>query len=272
MKPIIQGFLILVVAIGAWVGGNHQALANSQYSATRSRSVRLVWRRSMGRHALVATQGARYSRHLGVRYSNNDVTLNVVWYTDAHEKLYEKDKHKNAIYYHVKSADGTLSGWIWRGYLKSATKHSASTITGPVTVDNLDWTKTRASKREAQMMQLFPGATYDASVFQAADTILTIDDAPDVADAMTEMGTQKFLDFYKVSYRQFKRINFVAKDPDSVASIAQGLSAAGYSQTARKQFAGWHIGGSLIGPDDGNDDNILEGTVPGEGYLILVKK
>lgn len=126
MKKIAKSVLALIAGVGVLGFSNVVASANSQYSAARSNSVKLVWRKSMGRHALTATQGARYSKHLGIRYSNNDVTESVTWYTDAHEKLYRKAKGNSAIYYHVQSADGTLQGWIWRGYLKEATKTSTS--------------------------------------------------------------------------------------------------------------------------------------------------
>lgn len=90
----------------------------SSYSATRSKSVRLVWRASMKRHAYHTTAGARYSKHLGIRYGYNKSLPNVTWYTNQHEKLYRKSKGDTIIYYHVNSADGKHGGWIWRGYLK----------------------------------------------------------------------------------------------------------------------------------------------------------
>lgn len=93
--------------------------SGKQYSASRSKSVKLIWRTSMGRHAYKATDGARYSKHLGMRYGYNSDMPDVTWYTDAHEKLYKKNSGHYAIYYHVKSADGQHGGWIWRGYLKN---------------------------------------------------------------------------------------------------------------------------------------------------------
>ncbi|KRK20494.1 hypothetical protein FC61_GL001274 [Levilactobacillus brevis ATCC 14869 = DSM 20054] len=119
MKKMMQLATVLGVSVGIFGLANVAASANSQYSAKRSNSVRLVWRTNMRRHACTATQGAHHSKHLGIRYSNNDVTQIITWYTDAHEKLYKKYKGHNAIYYHVKSVDGALKGWIWRGYLKS---------------------------------------------------------------------------------------------------------------------------------------------------------
>lgn len=90
MKRVMQG--ILTVGVGLVLMGltQTQALASQQYSAQRSNSVQLVWRRSMGRHALVATTGARYSEHLGIRYGYNAATRHTVWYTNAHEELYDK--------------------------------------------------------------------------------------------------------------------------------------------------------------------------------------
>jgi GH25 family lysozyme M1 (1,4-beta-N-acetylmuramidase) len=92
--------------------------AGKQYSASRSKSVKLIWRKSMGRHYYQTTKGARYSKHLGIRYGYNADLSNVTWRTDAHEKLYKKNTGHYAIYYHVKSTTGNHGGWIWRGYLK----------------------------------------------------------------------------------------------------------------------------------------------------------
>lgn len=83
----------------------------------------------MNRNSYTTTSGVRYSRHLGIRYSNNDAPSNAVWYTDAYEKLYNKYKEKSAIYYHVKSANGKLNGWIWRGYLTTVKTAKTTTIT-----------------------------------------------------------------------------------------------------------------------------------------------
>ena len=128
MKKIYQGIVATGICFGMLGVVNGTASANSQYSAKRANSVRLVWRTNMKRHAYTATQGARYSKHLGIRYSNNDVTPTVTWYTDAHEKLYKKYQGHSTTYYHVRSADGTLQGWIWRGYLKRITSTTKPTI------------------------------------------------------------------------------------------------------------------------------------------------
>jgi len=106
-----------MAVLGSFWGVEQVGLASSQYSAQRANSVKLVWRHRMGRHAFHTVKGARYSQHLGVRYSENSDLPDVTWITDAHEKLYRKAKGSAAIYYHVKSADGQHGGWIWRGYL-----------------------------------------------------------------------------------------------------------------------------------------------------------
>ncbi|MDT6981412.1 hypothetical protein [Levilactobacillus zymae] len=119
MKHYVQGMLALGLSLGLF-GGSTASASQRNYSAARSRSVRLVWRHSMGQYSYTATRGARYSAHLGVRYGANAATPNQVWYTNAHEKLYDKATHRQLIYYHVNNGDYTSGGWIWRGYLKAA--------------------------------------------------------------------------------------------------------------------------------------------------------
>ncbi|WP_225418138.1 hypothetical protein [Levilactobacillus mulengensis] len=145
---LAQGVIALVASAGMFGFMTTTASANSQYSAARSNSVKLVWRKSMKQHMYTATKGARYSKHLGIRYSNNDVTPTVTWYTDAHEKLYKKYKGHSAIYYHVKSADGTLQGWIWRGYLRKVV--STNTTIAKNAIINLG----SGAKPDAQSMQI----------------------------------------------------------------------------------------------------------------------
>ncbi|KRN02264.1 hypothetical protein FD13_GL002138 [Levilactobacillus senmaizukei DSM 21775 = NBRC 103853] len=58
MKKIVQARLILGVGAGRVGVTSITASANSQYSAKRTKSVRLVWRKSMKRHAMTATKGA----------------------------------------------------------------------------------------------------------------------------------------------------------------------------------------------------------------------
>lgn len=169
MKKIVKGALAIFAGVGGFGVSTIVASANRQYSVARSNSVKLVWRRSMGQHALTATKGARYSKHLGVRYSNNAATKSVTWYTDAHEKLYRKAKGNSAIYYHIKSADGALQGWIWRGYLKQATDGSR---TG--TTDNA--TQTTPVSGDAQVVQaikdLGHGAKPDPASMSLAKRVL----------------------------------------------------------------------------------------------------
>ena len=117
-----------VAILSSFLGTEQVGLASSQYSAQRANSVKLVWRHRMGKHVFHTVKGARYSQHLGVRYSENSDLPNVTWVTDAHEKLYRKAKGSAAIYYHVKSVDGQHGGWIWRGYL---TAGAVPVQTGP---------------------------------------------------------------------------------------------------------------------------------------------
>ncbi|WP_252904443.1 hypothetical protein [Secundilactobacillus silagei] len=71
----------------------------------------------MHRHAYWTLSGARYSKHLGIKYADMKNLPHTTWYTDGHEKLYRKSSHHYAIYYHVRSGNGQHAGWIWRGYL-----------------------------------------------------------------------------------------------------------------------------------------------------------
>ncbi|MFC6259731.1 hypothetical protein [Levilactobacillus fujinensis] len=256
------------------------AQASSQYSAQRSHSVRLVWRQRMGRHVLQAKRGARYSRHLGIRYSNNDVTPTVTWVTDAHEKLYAKDRGKSAIYYHVKSEDGTLGGWIWRGYL-TPIKQSArvSPQSEPLksiqTAIHRETSKGYASPVNAMaipVMTLFPGTHFDQSLYRAADTYLSIDDGPDAMgyDPQTVTGRKSLAYLLRqsgVAPKTFVCIIFEAKDPTSRESLDTALTKAGYTTAKRASFKGWSIGGSVL-PTDSD----LEGSGPGTGMIFLVPR
>lgn len=136
-----------------------QAATTSQYSAKRSRNVRLVWRKSMGRHAYHNQQrGARYSQHLGTKYGVNTTTGQVTWYTDAHEKLFNKTTKKSAIYYHVKNADHSMNGWIWRGYLTPTIGSSSQDTLALRLIDELGGLE---------------GAHADATTIAQAKTVLT---------------------------------------------------------------------------------------------------
>ncbi|GEO68217.1 hypothetical protein [Levilactobacillus acidifarinae] len=57
MNKIVKSALALMAGVGMLGTTTVVASANSQYSAARSNSVKLVWRKSMGRHALTATKG-----------------------------------------------------------------------------------------------------------------------------------------------------------------------------------------------------------------------
>jgi len=118
MNKLVQGVIAGVVGLGlVGVTETSAAAMGPEYSAARSNSVRLVWRYRMGHYYYHTDQGARYSEHLGVRYSQNAMTDHVTWVTDAHEKLYNRDTGVDDIYYHVHSRDDDMAGWIWRGYL-----------------------------------------------------------------------------------------------------------------------------------------------------------
>lgn len=273
MKKIVKVALALGVSLGVAGMATTTASANSQYSASRSNSVRLVWRRSMGRYAYTATKGARYSMHLGIRYSNNDVTPTVTWYTDMHEKLYEKYKRRSAIYYHVKSADGTLQGWIWRGYLKSSTTNMSNTTSSsnsgtkqnaqqPAKTNELDPVIT-----QSMLKDLFPGTIYDLALTNAAKEFIGLDDFGQVSSNFNQEGLEHWVSPRFESFNKLKFIKFFSQDPTSEKSVEQALIKANFDQDARSTYKGWYIGGAALGLDD-----IEEGVEPGEGLIFLIQK
>lgn len=259
MKKIVQALVVLVAGAAVLGVSSTTASANSQYSAKRSNSVRLIWRKSMGRHAFKATTGARYSRHLAVRYGNNAATSNVTWYTDAHEKFYKKAQGHNAIYYHVKSADGTLQGWIWRGYLKAIKNKNVVTVTNAADTDP-------TVDSAAMCRAMFPNATYDSKLTWAADAFFTIDDSADVNDLRNQTAMSQHVAAY-TPFKTMKYIDFNSKNPNSLKSIDAALTAAGYDAKTRATYQGWSVGGSVVGLDE-----TLEGVNPGEGMIYLIQK
>lgn len=255
MKKLSQIMMVIGVGIGLSSVVTLTASASSQYSASRASSVRLVWRTTMKRHAYMATTGSRFSKHLSIRYSNNKTTAKVTWYTDAHEMLYKKYAGHNVIYYHVKSADGSLQGWIWRGYLKANGKTPKTQVTDDATVDS-----------EAMIRAMFPKSTYNSKLTDAANAFETIDDSADVNDLRSQEGMSREVSDY-VPFKKMKYIDFNSKNPASMKSIDQALTAQGYDATTRKSFKGWSAGGSVTGLDDA-----WEGIDPGEGIIYLIQQ
>lgn len=246
MKKITQTLLVLGVGAGILGVSSVTASANSQYSAARSRSVRLVWRKSMKRHALMATTGARYSKHLGIRYSNNDVTPTVVWYTDAHEKLYKKYKGHNAIYYHVQSADGTLQGWIWRGYLKPVTKtSSASSVTAKTNPDDPETYSPISNENTLiqEIQSLFPGTIADQKLSNQAGSVVYTDDGE---EAPTVPAGETYIHLSNSSAVM------------DTANYQNLLTQAGYPTAKRAQYRGWHIG-VRVQTEDGYGEGVNQG-------------
>lgn len=266
MNKVSQGVLTFGIGFGLWSGLGVTASANQQYSAKRSNSVRLIWRNSMKQHALHASTGARYSKHLGIRYSNNDVTPNVTWYTDAHEKLYNKVRHTYAIYYHVKNLDGSLQGWIWRGYMKngnapvqSNTKATTNKNTGDYLYQpNDDYFKNNPDDLQYiydmnhekdycnYLKQLFPGTITDDELTRAANSEAYTDDGE---DNYGDPAAQNFYGPYKNNiediHQPYQRIMFASDkinghiDQQKYDDI---LTKLGYTVKKRTFFAGYHIG------------------------------
>lgn len=167
MKKIVNGILISGVILGIGWGRPIVGQA-SNYSASRANSVRLVWRHHMGRHAYHTVKGARYSKHLGVKYASNDDLPEMTWYTDAHEKLYNKAKRTSAIYYHVKSDDGQHGGWIWRGYLTAGVVKRSTESSGSSTLNSDE------NLAEQMIQRLGHGAHPDPQSMDKANSVLKL--------------------------------------------------------------------------------------------------
>ena len=142
-------------------------LAATQYSSKRSQEVKLIWRKSMKQHAFTAPTGARFSKHLGTRYGSNTETANVIWYTDAHEKLYLKNLHMYSIYYHVTNQNQNLQGWIWKGYMEPISNSSSSSTSGKTRIDNAHQS---LNDRVQDVLSLFLGTKYSKSASEYIDT------------------------------------------------------------------------------------------------------
>jgi len=247
MKKIVKGIIATSVGLGLF-GGTLTAAASSQYSASRSNSVRLVWRRSMGKHALVASQGARYSEHLGIRYDYNSNTPDMVWYTNAHEELYDVDSGNYLIYYHVNSADGQHGGWIWRGYLNDAISMQKSSPSVPSTTTTII-PQYDLQPADINLMKQFPNAIYDEGVENVASQVLK-NSAQYLLRSDSEAETlQKFstlLTDNGVTFKDLRVISFAIGEPDNNAEITQGLANAGYDLATRLRYStGWRIGGEI---------------------------
>ncbi|WP_191988138.1 hypothetical protein [Levilactobacillus enshiensis] len=290
MKKIkfVQGLIAMGVGVAMLGSIPIAASANSQYSATRSNSVRLVWRKSMGQHAYTATTGARYSQHLGVRYGSNQATAQMVWYTDAHEKLYQKNKGNSAIYYHVKSADGTQQGWIWRGYLKptsskvdATSKKTSAVADNSVTLQNAKTSagyanaiQTESQYRLAKAVwTLFPGTKVNLWLSQHVANC----DQTDILKSkpMTEMdkiSVKSLKNFYVqngvidpaatqywlLSARS-KAFATTQNQPVSqrIKVIKQAMDNDGMTAAKRASFNGWYIGINVAdsSPINGSNPN-----------------
>ncbi|NLR32830.1 CAP domain-containing protein [Levilactobacillus tujiorum] len=124
-KILTTGLMALGLLSGGLLATTTTANASS-YSTKRSHSVKLVWRKSMKKHAMHGTKGYLYSKHLGRRYKSLKSYPKTTWYTSKHEKLLVKKDGHSKIYYYVTSGNKKHSGWIWRGYLKSGKNPKAT--------------------------------------------------------------------------------------------------------------------------------------------------
>lgn len=266
MKKFIQGMLALSLGVGLWLAATTTASAN-QYSANRGNSVRLIWRKPMGQHQFTANQGYRYSKHLTVRYGRNASISSVIWFTDAHEKLYQKDRHNYAIYYHVRNGNGRVQGWIWRGYLKPVPQPVAPKVTP-------NYVKTEAAQAQ-EITNFFPGVKTDKRLTKLVQDFVVANDDTEtyyqsweaciedegfspkeaktihlINSADGSVGGDALTDAYKAG-------KLTLKDYFSKIAMSKGAPIPSeednYSQSGPvtyTQFKGWHIGVATVTQDD----------------------
>lgn len=253
MKPLlVLSTLSLALAIPLALPTSAHA---SQYSATRANSVQLVWRGTMRAHSYHTNRGARYSKHLGLRYAYN--RENITWITNAHEKLYDKQKHTSAIYYHVNSADGRHGGWIWRGYLVAGAAVASGTTTGTATGTTVtepapDANAQLENRLETLIHGLFPGTIADSHLLQTTSDIIFPTDGVD-AEFVTAPQGQTLI-----------RLSYPVTQDTYAKTYERLLAEEGYPATKRAQYKGWHIGISVQG-----DDDYGEGVSQGDAAILL---
>lgn len=270
MRPLIKRLLLSSTFMGLGLGGFVTATA-SNYSARRANSVRLVWRHHMGRHAYHTVKGARYSKHLGVKYSTNDDLPGVTWYTDAHEKLYNKRKHTAAIYYHVKSEDGQHGGWIWRGYLTAGAASQPSSTSESVTTAGYPKVTLFSAKNTAEYQHaietqdyyalakhvwaLFPGTKLNLwlSQFTAYAGIIGTTYTSNFSGLEREdiPDTQKIVSWDMGN--DWQSLQDIKTKPmaERIKWLSNRMSQTGLPVERRMRFKGWYIGLNFV--DDEND-------------------
>jgi len=201
MNKLVYGIIAGTLSLG--IGSSLPIAAHamgSSYSAQRSNSVRLIWRHTMGNYTYHnGDSGARYSEHLGVRYSANSETDHYTWITDAHEKLYNLDTHTYAIYYHVRTANDSHAGWIWRGYLSAGAASQAQPTTPsqpvnqspvstqPLTLADFQTTNFSPSKVDTQALTTYGhGAHPDNQYMAFAQYLLNLTIANNLTDELPD--------------------------------------------------------------------------------------
>jgi len=266
MKRFIQGTLALSLGLGLWLATTTTASAN-QYSARRSNSVRLIWRKPMGQHQFTANRGYRYSRHLAVRYDRNASVSATTWFTDAHEKFYQKNRHNYAIYYHVRNGNGKMQGWIWRGYLKPVPKPVAPKVTPA-------YVKTEAAQSQ-KITKFFPGVKTDKRLTRLVQDFVVANDDGETYQENWEscvenngFSPKEAQQIHLISSMDgsvdgntltsaYKAGKLTLKDYFSRIAMSKGAPIPSkeddYSRSVPvtyTQFKGWHIGVATVTPND----------------------
>ncbi|NLR30929.1 hypothetical protein [Levilactobacillus tujiorum] len=283
MKRFIQGMLALSLGLGLWLAAPTTASAK-QYSAKRGNSVRLIWRKPMKQHQFTANRGYRYSRHLTVRYERNSSVSATTWFTDAHEKLYQKNRHNYAIYYHVRSGNGMMQGWIWRGYLKPVPKPVAPKVTPAYVKTEAAQSRkvaklfpgTKTDKRLTKLVQDFVVANNDTETYYQSWEACVEDDgfSPKEAQRIHLINSADGSVEGDALTDAYKAGKLTLKDYFSKIAMSKGApipyKESGYpaqpAPVTYNQFKGWHIGVATVSSNDTRDLEVGYPTI----YVALM--
>ena len=217
------------------------AAASRQYSAYRSNGVKLIWRSNMKAQTYTTAKGTLYSKHLGYRNTYGSQLTQQTVITDKHEKLYRKAKGNSAIYYHVTSADGQLSGWIWRGYLTKSTATSNQQTTTKAQPTASNFVVSRTLQKGPTQSDQFETLVTNQMTRDGFSAGRDLSRAYTDAEAQTDDWTgQVFPSFFADNWDSYDEITgkLTPKDIHYIYSAANGT--VGNNQSA-PNLTGWNV-------------------------------
>lgn len=115
MRAFVLGILVLV---GVLIAGSFSTTASQPAQAQSAKVVR-VKTMNISKKATHVSQGAMYSSNRLTKMVHNGANYKgTTFYTYQQAQVTRSNKKKTA-YVYIKSANGQVTGWIWKGYLKA---------------------------------------------------------------------------------------------------------------------------------------------------------